>query len=219
MNTQPSQDPQSRSQERVNQYLEKGKQLSTQYYQFSLNILKSPSTATQAVQSNLYKNGIISIILYSILVASFFFLQFNFGFFSNSFTNLFLYPFIYYAILTFYIAGVIFYMLKLMKVEVSFKGVIARFGAFLVIPLVLVLVAVVLSIVKISILASLLFTLSFLTLFSVAGLTLYTYKKDYSTGLDPLYGFLLIYVAIGLFLFITGDAVFSRLGGMTGLLF
>jgi hypothetical protein len=84
-------------------------------------------------------------------------------------------------------------IIKLAKVDVSFKAFIARFGTYMIVPTTVFLVGIVLCLIHIDLfLYCLLFGL--LGMFFVIPVTLLSFKRNSNSGLDTIYGILILYV-------------------------
>lgn len=143
---------QNHQQANNNEFLDKGKQVSRQYFSFVLDNLKQPFKMSISVNGTNFVNGLITLILAAVFQA-----LFNYGiakqvtdvfmkgfggfagFFGGELKVKFFETFIkefFVAALTFGIlVGVIFAAIKFInKSEASFQDVLARFGSFMVVP-------------------------------------------------------------------------------------
>ena len=131
---------------------------------------------------------------------------------SASFSDHFLQPFLILLIYFTAIVATIFGVLKVNNGTISFQEVIARFGAFLVVPMVLEALIVLLAFINVS------FTfMSFLSLFTMFSIfisfafTIYSYKGTGNDRLDPLYGTMIVFAVSVLLNYLFWDSLLSSL--------
>lgn len=148
---QPAQ-AQNHQQVNHNEVLDKGKQVSRQYFSFAVDNLKQPFKISNSMNSANYINGLITLILAAIFQA-----LFNYGvakqltdtftkglggfagFFSDelkvNFFETFIKEFFVAALTLAILVVVIFAGVKIInKSEASFQDVLARFGSYMVVP-------------------------------------------------------------------------------------
>ncbi|MDE5414084.1 hypothetical protein [Alkalihalobacterium chitinilyticum] len=197
-----------------NQYLQQGREVSKQYLGYALEVLKNPMGMGKTVNGGSYVNGIISIVLYSLLLpiyAYFLMKKVSQGFMPFSFSDIVIMPFITIAIFVIVLTAIMFGIVKLMKVEGSFKDVLARFGTFLVVPVTFLLVAIILvflSVISFSLILVVLASASYLI--AVIS-TIYSFKTENNGGLDAFYGSLLTYIAMALVAYMMAESVLNKL--------
>ncbi|MCT2346597.1 zinc ribbon domain-containing protein [Niallia taxi] len=203
-------------------YIEKTKAVSKQYFSYFLSALKNPvKRAGNTGKENLI-NGIITIVLFALIIPlmSYFALKSAFnsyggGWFTPdiSFGAVVIKPLFVLLILLALVALIIFGAVKLSKSSASFLDVLARFGAFLVVPTAFLLVALIISLIGSYYFVF--FLLLGLTGFSfVIPLIIYSYSKQSNGGLDAFYGILLSYIAITIVFMIIGDAALDNIEEM-----
>lgn len=211
-----------------NQYVEGAKKVSKMYFRFFIGVLKKPYSSSLEVGSEHLINGLITIILYAIIIPLMMYLGIKNIFstansigdslfggdtpsFNPPFTDLVIIPAFAYAIFILLVATFSFLSIKLGKVPASYKAVISRFGAFLIPFVAILLVALIMSLLKIG---SFIFFLSFgfiTSIFLVPALVIVSFKKDYHDGLDAIYGTLLTYILTIITLVIMGNILFEAL--------
>ena len=192
------------------EYIDKGKVISKQYFSFFLSMLKKPVSAAAGTNKLDLTNSLITTILFALFIPlTVFFALKNMldEYMTVSFFDVVLKPFFILVIYIALVVAVIFGVLKIAKSSASFLDVTARFGSFLVLPTALLAVAVILSLIGSN---SYLFFLSIgLICFSfIIPLIVYSYKQEESKGLDAFYGILLVYAGIiVIFIFVGAQAV------------
>lgn len=147
---QPAQS-QNHQQVNHNEFLDKGKQVSRQYFSFLTDSLKQPLKFSNSVNSTNFVNGLITLILAAVFQALFaygvakqlteFFMR-GFGGFGHfgdelkvEFFDVFIKEFFVAALILGIYVVVIFAAIKLVnKSEASFQDVLARFGSYMVVP-------------------------------------------------------------------------------------
>ncbi|WP_377887528.1 zinc-ribbon domain-containing protein [Alkalihalobacillus sp. R86527] len=194
-----------------NEYLEKGKQISKNFFSFALEAFKGPMAASHKVTDSDKINGIIAHLLFAFLLP--FFSYMTTKNVTNSITNGFspgasvpipfgaivIQPFIYILIFLAVFTAVNFGVAKLMRADLSFMNVMTRFGVFIVIPASLLLVAVLFAFISASFLSALFFFLG-LGLFTVSSTSLlFSLKEKASGGLDVYYGLIITNVVMFIF--------------------
>ncbi|MBP1930154.1 zinc ribbon domain-containing protein [Ammoniphilus resinae] len=196
-----------------NEKVQQAKQISQLYFKYFMSIIRKPTQISQEANQAQFINGMITIVLYalSIPLMVYFGLNDMIGSYMDSpFTDIVIKPAFYFFLFIAFIDAALFGVIKLGKVNASFKDVTARFGSFLVVPLAFLLVALVFSLVKFKLF--LLFLLfGFLGLFIVVSFTIYSFKRSSSSGLDPVYGTFITYLAILILLVTLGDSMFESL--------
>jgi hypothetical protein len=104
-----------------------------------------------------------------------------------------------------------FAVVKLAKVNASYKEVISRFGSFLIPFLAILLIGFVLSLLKAKIFV-LFLVLGFSTsLIVVPTLVIASFKKETQDGLDVIYGTILTYILTCITIAIMSEMLFERI--------
>ena len=136
----------------TNEYVNKGKQVSKQYWSYFKENIRQPFAFSNTVDRNHFVNGLITLILTALLQALYtitlvkkttrsfnsFFGDFGFSErdFGISLWGTFFKSFLQNAILYAIIVVVIFAVIKLInKSDVSFQDILARFGSYMAIPM------------------------------------------------------------------------------------
>ncbi|WP_054948620.1 hypothetical protein [Numidum massiliense] len=184
-----------KQQQGQNAYLEKGKQLSQNFFEFFLEMIKAPAKGL-AIKSDQYVNGYILMGIVALF--------YPFGMFfrqvhkeadaGEAFVD-FLINFLYFAILLVATAGIIFGLAKLMKANVSFHDAVARFGAMLTVPVALYTLYLLFHIVGLAKVNTFIAPLASFSIVIAIALVVYSYKQEGQGGLDPLFALLIMYVA------------------------
>lgn len=199
-----------------NPYLESAKQSSKIYFDYFMKGLKSPLAVTQKTGSEQLLNGIISMVIFAILIPFMIYLSIGSGardFFSNSpFVDIVLKPAFWLAVFMLLIAVYTFGAVKLStNPKANMKEIIARFGTLLIPFIVISLVAFLFMLLGSSIGGAFLSIALVGGIFTIPALITMSYKREGFGGLDTLYAILLIYVAIFLTMLIIGDSLGSML--------
>jgi hypothetical protein len=222
-------------------YLDKTKSAAKNYFRFFVNVLKKPYPASSILGQEYFINALITMILYAFIIPCILYfsikgvfsqiekqLEGNFfgGFMSEvapsitpSFGDVVVTPFFGFIILIALVSIFAFTALKLAKITVDLKEIIARFGAFLIPFVVILLVSLILSILKIK-LAFFVFIIGFLgSLLLVPAFVIFSYKKIAIDGLDLIYGTILSYVLTFIVLSIMGNMLFNSIASSLQQLF
>ncbi|MDQ1144136.1 hypothetical protein QE429_000963 [Bacillus sp. SORGH_AS 510] len=229
VDVEPTSNPsyqQSQVNTQPNQYLEGAKNISKMYFSYFLQVLKKPYASSKSVGSEHFINGIITMVLYSVVIP----LMIYFGLktllssvnefgsmfggemdIQPPFTDVVIKPTFAYAVFILLVASFTFFAIKLGKVNVTYKEVISRFGSFLIPFVAILFVALIMSILKIKLFLLFLFIGFITSIFIVPPLVIASYKKESQEGLDVIYGtlftFVLTFIAIG----IMGDMLFESI--------
>jgi hypothetical protein len=204
-----------------NQQLNQAKQVSKLYFKYFVDMLKNPTKNSQNANESQFMNGIITMVLYALCIPLmlFFGLRDAFGaFYEPSFADMVMKPAFFYLLFIGFIDVVLFAILKISRVNVSFKGVTARYGSFLVVPTAFLIIALLLSLVG-TMLFMLFLLFGFLGLFIVVAFVLYSYKKDSQQGLDPVYGTFISYLSILILFAILGQQMIESFERAMGSMF
>ncbi|MET3697861.1 hypothetical protein SAMN05877753_104263 [Bacillus oleivorans] len=211
----------------TSQYVEGAKKISKSYINTFLHVLKHPYAASVKAGEDQFINGIITIILYSLLIPFIIYFalkgvlgdlnDFGAELFGESmdinppFADVVIKPFFAYAIFILLVAAFSFAAVKLMKVNASFKEVIARFASLLIPFVTILAVALILSLIKVSLFIYLLVFGLIGAIFLVPALVVTSYQKQSQEGLDKVYGILIAYVLTFIALRIMGEMLFDSL--------
>lgn len=225
------------SQGAPNQYIETTKEISKQYTSYFLQVLKKPFASTKSVGSEHFINGIITMVLYALMIPLMFYFAlkgivpnyikeflnteeygiefvttFIDGFTQEiAFTDVVVKPFFTYLIFILLVTAFTFGALKLGRVQVSFKEVAARFGSFLIPFVTILLASLLLSIIKVDF-AFYVLLIGFIgSIFMVPALVIGSYRRESNEGLDVIYGALLTYILTLILLRIMGGMMFENL--------
>lgn len=201
-----------------NPQLQQAKQISKQYLAYFAEVLKSPTRTGQNSTAGHMVNGLITLILFSLLLPLIAYVQlhnqgsrFGFGFQNHiSFGSVVIKPFFFLFIIVMLVNSVIFLVLKLGNAGASYREVTARFGTFMIPSVAFYLVAFLFSLVSDgSLMMSLLIALGLFSWFVAVCLVIYSFKKDHSNGLDAFYGVILTYIASIILIALLGEDIAS----------
>jgi hypothetical protein len=201
------------------QYIEKGKAVLKLYFSYFLTLLKSPVLVAGKIGRSELTNGIITIALFALIIPLMTYLGLR-GVLEDSllsveisFSSFVIKPFFTLVILLTLVGVIIFGTTKLGKTSASFLDILARFGAFLVVPTGLLLIALLLS----------LFGSNYFILFLILGLMsfsfiipliIYSLLREEPNGLDVFYCTFLTYIGIIILFTILGEQAFQGIKGM-----
>lgn len=194
-----------------NPYVERGKDLSKNYWAFVVENLKKPSSNGEKTSGEVFANGCITLFFLALFfgLGGYFQLEsINLGIFtpevtfSKSFFTLFFYG-VGSALIT---SGALFMVIKfLMNADIRFHDVIARFGALSTVPLALMAFYFLVSLLGLSKFAFI------ILLFAVVGLqmaivvSLFSFRKTARSDFDPFFGLFIVFSVFGLYFWLTSD--------------
>jgi hypothetical protein len=202
--------------------LQQMKQISKQYFSYFLEVLKSPVSVGQTSNAGHVVHAFITLGLFALLLPLivYFYLRSTIGDISFmgfethvSFGRVVIKSFFILALIVLAGNSVLFLVLKMGKVEVKYKEVLARFGSFMVPSVALFTVALLFSLIGAHSVMGLFITGGLFAWFASVGFVIYSFKKDNTSGLDAFYGVLITYVATLLLLYLFADDIFSNLIG------
>ncbi|NEX80241.1 zinc ribbon domain-containing protein [Bacillus thermocopriae] len=207
--------PHSSTVSQQNKQLETAKKMSKLYLGYFLSVLKKPYVNASKLGHDQFINGLITMILYSLIIPFMFYLgidRFS-GLFSDSpFLDIVVKPTLGYAVFLLLIATYSFISIKLGQVNVDYKVVVARFGAFLVPFVAIFALAFIMSILKIDWYAILLLFGIIGSIFTVPPFVVSSFKKENPNGVDTVYGTLIVYVLTSITLVIMSKILLSMIG-------
>ncbi|WP_322420416.1 zinc ribbon domain-containing protein [Jeotgalibacillus haloalkalitolerans] len=186
-----------------NPTIEKAKATSISYWNYFKQYIKSPSKSLQTGEGE-FKNGLISIILFSILFGSMPYLMYQatfggFGGYGPSFFGVFFQSLMFTAAIVFLVITCLFLSNKLFGRQDSYKSVTAIFGAHILLPIIFLAAAVLTTLMSMYTLSVILIVLSVSIVIGSVPLhiisSLMTMK---SKTADPLYGFLAYIVLVSI---------------------
>lgn len=199
-----------------NESVERLKKEASAFGNFFLTMLKKPSAAQQTNGTKLI-SGIISIVIFSLLISLGSYLVVSSSFLGASFLDGFLIPFIQFLVLFAVITALIFGAAKVAGQVYSFTDIVAKLGAYLVPFLVLIVIGTLLTFIQIP------FTSSLIIL-GLLGPILFI--PTFILLEQPTKGYDRIYVLLGLYLillivsgFLIQRILASFVGGFVGNLF
>ncbi|WP_179107251.1 zinc ribbon domain-containing protein [Sediminibacillus massiliensis] len=198
-----------------NEYVQKGKVISRQFFSFAKEALKGPMVASRKVTGADTINGIISHVLFALLLPLFSYFtakSFSGGYIPIPFGATVIQPFIYLLIYLAVYTAVVYGVAKLMKANTTFLEVMSRFGVFNVLPAAMLLLAVIFSLMSATTFSLLLFGIS-LVLFVASSLAvIFSVKEDsVAGGIDVYYGLIIANIAMVIIFAIIGDSIVGNL--------
>ncbi|WP_226654804.1 zinc-ribbon domain-containing protein [Guptibacillus hwajinpoensis] len=190
-----------------NEYIEKGKLISKNFFSFAIQAFKGPMSASHNVTESDKVNGIIAHLLFAFLLPFFSYVTaknvapdglYDFPI-TIPFGSFVIQPFLYILIFMAVFIAVNTGVAKLMRVNLSFMNVMTRLGVLIVIPTAAFVVAVLFAALSANVI-SLLFFFIGTSLFTVSSTSLVFSLKQKSTGgLDVYYGLIITTVLMGIF--------------------
>ena len=209
-----------------NEYIEKGKLISKNFFSFAIDAFKGPMSASHKVTDADKINGIIAHLLFAFLLPLFSYITTK-NVTTNDyfdvpvpFGSVVIQPFIYILIFLGVFTAVNFGVGKFMGAKLSFINVMTRFGAFNVIPAAFLLLAVLFAIISASVLSAFFFFVG-LGLFTVSSTSLlFSLKEKATGGLDVYYGLIITNVVMFIFFAVVLMSVMENImDQMSGFLF
>lgn len=194
---------------------------SKQYFRFFADVIKRPFDRSKSIGEKHFLYGLISMFLYALLIP--FILYIWFGRFANefgmmvgteagyTFINFILKPILAFLIFIFLMAVFTYASVRLSHVNVSFKAMIARFGAYLIPFICLLAIVLVMALLGITLSVPLLLLAFIGTLTIVPALVIFSFKQTNSEGLDIFYGTVLTLALSFFALAIMGDILFQTI--------
>lgn len=195
-----------------NPYLESAKQNSKIYFNYFVKGLKNPLDVAQRTGSEQFLNGIISIVLFVLILPLMTYLSIGSSYMYGSFLGLVIKPVFWLAVFMLLVAVYTFGAVKFStNPTVDFREIIARFGTLLI-PLIVIVFVGFLFIMMGSGIGVALMSIGMIgALFTVPAVITLGYKRENARGLDTLYAILLIYAAVFITIMVIGDSIGSLL--------
>ncbi|MFC5407223.1 hypothetical protein ACFPOF_31225 [Cohnella soli] len=206
--------------EEPNKQLQQAKQISKQYIAYFVQVLKSPTRTGQASDGSHMANGLITIVLFSLILPLIVYFQLRHrlssfgGFVVNriDFGSVVIKPFFFMLIILLLVNTVMFFVLKIGNENVNYREVTARFGSFMIPSVAFLLVALLFSLISDgSFIWGLSIGLGIFSWFVAVCLVIYSFKKDHTSGLDAFYGVIITYAASFILISLLGDDIASTL--------
>ena len=174
--------------------------------------------------SEIQTHGMATVGLYSFLMPLLLFFivkRFN-TYMEVSIFDVVIKPFVIMLIVSILMAGVLFGVGRLMRVNVSYKAVLGAYGSLHVLPVALLLLSIILLVFNNYGLITLILVFSFLVTMFINVTILFALKSqiDEEIGLDVFYGIILSYIALMIIALIVGDSILgSLMGDMENILY
>ncbi|WP_368503213.1 zinc ribbon domain-containing protein [Alkalihalophilus sp. As8PL] len=197
-----------------NEYVKQGKQIGQQFLGFALTALKGPMNASRQVTSQDKVNGIITLLLFAFLMPLFSYTAIKGiggGFVRPSFGDTVMQPFFILAIFLTTLVAVMFAVTKMMKVNLTFFDILARYATFMIVPVALLALSVLFSAISVYVFGFLLFILAMFAFFVASISTLHSVKEKHEAGLDVYYGIITTNIVMFIILLIIGDSIVGSL--------
>lgn len=211
---QPQQ-PEQRTNLQDNPYVKQGKEISKMYFSFALQALKNPFKLSQTAGERDVTNGIISLVLIALLLPLYSFIgakKVTRGYIETSFFDVVIIPLFILLIFLLAVTATLFLAAKMMKVNISFKSVMAKFGTISTIPAALFLLATVSMIIGIYVLSGLLVFIGTLAMFLSVTATVFSLKSNQPAGgVDAFYAVFITYFIIIILFLILGESIFTAM--------
>lgn len=204
------------SSSQTNDYVEQGKVISKHYWNFIRRALATPYLTSKEVTQQDRINGIITLVLFSILLPLFTYSSIRSlsdGYIVPPFFDVVIKPVFGLILFSALLTLVKFGVAKLMKAHIDFFGVLTTYGTLMVLPTVVAFASLLLSFFSSYGFSMMLFILA-ISLTSVASMaTIFAIKTKApeKSGLDVIYGLLITYLAIAIILLVIGDSVLGSL--------
>jgi hypothetical protein len=181
-----------------NIHMENAKKITKMYFGFFMTILKNPYSQSKNIGNEHFINGLITVALYAIFIPLMVYLGLKdslaMGYVDSPFLNFVVKPAFGYAVFILLVVTYSFAAIKLGKVQADFQTVIARFGSLLIPFVGMFGLALLLALLETKFFAIILFIGFVGSIFTVPALTISSFKKEISGGLDVVYGTILTYV-------------------------
>lgn len=201
-----------------NEFVEKTKEISKNYWSYVLNALKSPFEASKQVTNNRTDliNSLITVIIFSLLTPLMIYfssLKVPRFLYEPSFFDTVIIPFFIYLIVLAALVGIIFACVQLMKVEIDISLIFTRFATLLNIPACLVLLSIILLAFNAYFISTILFSIGLIMISLVNIGTMISIKETHykKGGLDFIYVIIINNAAILLIILLLGDAFIGEL--------
>ncbi|RCX20580.1 hypothetical protein DFP94_103311 [Fontibacillus phaseoli] len=215
----PQKEERGGDRQQANEYLESAKKASKLYFKFFASALKSPLTYARSVGREQFVNGIITMILYSLVIPLIIYSGFHrlAGFMDHPLLNVVVRPTLAFAVLVVLTAAYCYLAVWYGKGKASFQDVVARFGVYLVPFTALLLLALLFAVLQINLFQSLLLMVGlFGSIFSVPAFVIAGYIPEKGAALDQLQSTILVYIAAFITVGLLGDILFGPLGRLFG---
>jgi len=181
-----------------NAYIEQGKNIAQNYWEFLKSTVKNPTHQSQTLDKRNMVNGMITLILYSLMIPLiiYFVIKGTFGeFMAPSFSAVFFKPAFFILLFMALNTAVVYAVSKPGNPNLNFYDVVGRLGGFLVIPTLLLALGIVFSIIQVYTMVGFAAVLGVVGLFIAATMTIFSLKKQSTKGIDAMYATFLFYIA------------------------
>jgi hypothetical protein len=189
-----------------------------QYVDYIKQHIKLPSKRSESVNQNEKINGIITLSLFAIILPLLLYIPLAKSgltdWIDDAFFTLFLKPLFIVVLLLAILVGIIYGIAQLMKVKVHIFDVLARFGSYMVVPTGLTLIALLFSLIGAEKVTIFFLYFGLLSVGTAICFILYSYRSTQTNGLDPFYGVILTYLALGIVIYFIGDSLFGVINPM-----
>lgn len=199
-----------------NPYVKQGKEISKMYFGFAFQVFKSPYKMCQSVTEKDLINAIISLFLIALLMPLYSYIGVKQA--ANEIANIpffdmVLKPFFIQLIFLLAVTGAIFLVAKMMKVNVTFKDVLAKFGTIMTVAVVFFILANIFILLSIYIFSVILVAIGFVMMTLTIIATILSLKTGNEIGgIDAYYAVFISYIIIGILFLILGE---NMIAGIT----
>ncbi|WP_239616101.1 zinc ribbon domain-containing protein [Cohnella mopanensis] len=205
-----------------NQQLQQAKQISKQYFSYFLEVLKNPVKIGQASTADHMTNGLITIVLFSLILPFIAYFQLREraklygGFLGNKldvpFGDVVIKPFVFLLLVVMMVNSIIFLVLKMGNVVTHYREVIARFGTFMIPSATFFFLGLLFTFLSMdSEILAWIIGAGVFSWFVAICFTIYSFKRDHTSGLDAFYGVIITYAGSILLLYLFGDNLLASL--------
>lgn len=198
------------------EYVGKAQLISKQFFQFTSQTFKAPFNVSRQVNDRDLTSGIIANVLLAFFIAFNFYLMMrdmSSGFVNVPFFSTVFQPFFYILIFLTVFIAVNFGIAKLMKVDVSFLGVIAKFGSLNAISVTFFFFSSLFGLLSLNTFSTFLFFIG-LSLFGISTVVLLfslNAEKSSKEGLDVFYGLFISNLTMAVIYFLVWMSIFERI--------
>ncbi|ARI76439.1 hypothetical protein HM131_06135 [Halobacillus mangrovi] len=208
--------PMSSAQRENSEFTGKMKLISKQFFHFTSQTFKAPFSVSRQINDRDFTSGIIANVLLAFFISFIFYLMMrdmSSGFVDVPFFSTVFQPFFYILIFLTVFIAVNFGIAKMMKVDVTFRGVIAKFGSLNAISVSFFFLSSLFGLLSLNTFSTFLFFIG-LSLFGISTVVLlFTLNAEKSTneGLDVFYGLFISNLTMAVIYFLVWMSIFERI--------
>ncbi|MGI8315975.1 zinc-ribbon domain-containing protein [Halobacillus mangrovi] len=201
---------------RNSDFVGKAKVISKQFFQFTAQTFKAPFSVSRQVNERDVTSGIIANVLLAFFISFIFYLMMrdmSSGFVDVPFFSTVFQPFFYILIFLTVFIAVNFGIAKMMKSDVTFPGVIAKFGSLNAISVTFFFLSSLFGLISLNTFSTFLFFIG-LSLFGISTVVLLfslNAEKSSKEGLDVFYGLFISNLTMAVIYFLVWMSIFERI--------